>query len=145
MSKNKYLILILILIIPFLISFNSSLECLSLELSGFLIYKIKRKDVENKILNDKLKDENKSYSIAIDYDVEVFFIPSDSISTSLSDNLLSYNINRGDNFFFNVFKNKYYIEELCPSISYSKYESIDIDISNNDYYSLKKDSIFCTK
>ncbi len=111
---------ILIIFILFSFSFEEKKQAFIKDnnintIEGFLIYRMQKKDAEFKKHNEKLKAEGKSYSIMIDYELETFFIPMDSlISQSLGNLLINNNKQCGNEIYqTDINRNKGDISYYC--------------------------------
>jgi len=105
-------------------------------LKGYLINRVNRIEIEEIELNRRLKSQGKSYSRAIDYYEETYFIHDDSLG---SNNLFSI-LNRNAIYFHNnVFimpskDTKEYIEKYCEKKV--KLDTSDYFYPNKTYYQL---------
>jgi hypothetical protein len=95
---------------------SPSSDCPDVLVSGYLVRKFKKEEIESIQRNRELKEQGKSYGQAIDYYEEVFFVPLDSLSATRNlSGLLNKNINFYNKqvFFFPSDETQTYIKKLC--------------------------------
>lgn len=93
-------------------------DCPEVFISGYQVQKLKRSEVESRVRNEKRRKQGQSFSKAIDYYEETFFIPKDSLRQNrLLSDLLNNNLNFYDRqvFFFPSDETKLYINKFCGS------------------------------